>query len=190
MTRCVHQWAEYGDSIMNTSEKSVIKGKYIAITGILMFYKREEAFERIRDLGGIPQENVTKETDYLVVGHYRKNTIIAGSSMGGLIALYGVTTFNHVFQRAACLSPSLWTDPKRLLQIVEKAEIKNDTCIYMDYGSEEMFNHAANAEALISTSHLLLTKRVNLAFRIVPGGNHSEASWERQIPIFMDCLGL
>ena len=56
--------------------------------------------------------------------------------------------------------------------------------------SEEMFNHAANAEALISTSHLLLTKRVNLAFRIVPGGTHSEASWERQIPIFMDCLGL
>ena len=38
--------------------------------------------------------------------------------------------------------------------------------------------------------HLLLTKRVNLALRIVPGGNHSEASWEKQIPIFMECLGL
>ena len=86
MTRCVHQWAEYGDSIMNTSEKSVIKGKYIAITGILMFYKREEAFERIRDLGGIPQENVTKETDYLVVGHYRKNTIIGGKSNKRILA--------------------------------------------------------------------------------------------------------
>ena len=35
-----------------------------------------------------------------------------------------------------------------------------------------------------------MTKRVNLAMRIVPGGNHSEASWEKQIPIFMDCLGL
>jgi hypothetical protein len=49
---------------------------------------------------------------------------------------------------------------------------------------------AANAEALISISHLLLTKHVNLAFRIVPGGTHCEASWEKQIPIFMDCLGL
>ena len=29
----------------------------------------------IRDYGGIPQENVTKETDYLVVGYYRKNTL-------------------------------------------------------------------------------------------------------------------
>ena len=71
---------------MNTSEKSAIKGKHIAITGILMFYKRSEAFDRIRDLGGVPQENVTKETDYLVVGHYRKNTIIGGKSNKRILA--------------------------------------------------------------------------------------------------------
>ena len=120
----------------------------------------------------------------------RKNTILAGSSMGGLMALYGVAVYNHVFQRAACLSPSLWVAPGKVLEMIARAHIRNDTCIYMDYGSEEMFNHAANAEALISTSHLLLTKRVNLAFRIVPGGGHGEASWEKQIPIFMECLGL
>ena len=120
----------------------------------------------------------------------RCNTIIAGSSMGGLMALYAVCTYNHIFQRAACLAPSIWVSPGRVLEMVARAHIRRDTCIYMDYGSEEMLNHAANAEALISTSHLLLTKRVNLAFRIVPGGDHSEASWERQIPIFMDCLGL
>ena len=120
----------------------------------------------------------------------RTNTIICGSSMGGLMALYGATVYNHVFQRAACLSPSLWVSPGKILELVAKAHIRRDTCIYMDYGSEEMFNHAANAEALISTSHLLLTKRVNLALRIVPGGSHCEASWEKQIPVFIDCLGL
>lgn len=120
----------------------------------------------------------------------REHTLICGSSMGGLMALYGATAYNHVFQRAACLSPSLWVSPGKVIEMVAKADIRNDTCIYMDYGSEEIFNHAANAEALISMAHLLLTKRVNLAFRIVPGGTHSEASWEQQIPIFMDCLGL
>lgn len=120
----------------------------------------------------------------------RKNTILAGSSMGGLMALYGATVYNHIFQRAACLSPSLWVSAGQVLEMVARAHIRRDTCIYMDYGSEEMFNHAANAEALISTAHLLLTKRVNLAFRIVPGGTHCEASWEKQIPIFMECLGL
>ena len=74
----VQQWQQYRDSIMDTSVKSVIKGKHIAITGSLLFYKRQEVFELIRGLGGIPQENVTRETDYLVVGHYRKNTIIGG----------------------------------------------------------------------------------------------------------------
>ena len=120
----------------------------------------------------------------------RKNTIIAGSSMGGLMALYGATTYNHVFQRAACLSPSLWVAPGKVLEMVARAHIRRDTTIYMDYGELEMFNHAATQESMISTAHLLLTKRVNLALRIVPGGNHSEGSWEKQIPIFLECLGL
>ena len=120
----------------------------------------------------------------------REHTVIAGSSMGGLMSLYAATAYNHVFQRAACLSPSLWTAPEKILGIVESADIKNDTTIYMDYGSEEMFNHPGNVAALMDMDRLLVTKRVNLAFRIVPGGTHSEASWEKQIPIFMDCLGL
>ena len=71
---------------MNTSGKLMIKGKHIAITGSLLFYKRQEVFELISIWGGIPQENVTKETDYLVVGHYRKNTIIGGKSNKRLLA--------------------------------------------------------------------------------------------------------
>ena len=120
----------------------------------------------------------------------RLNTVICGSSMGGLMALYGATAFNHVFQRAACLSPSLWLNPGAVLEFIAKAHIRQDTCIYMDYGSEEMLNHAGNEAALLSTSQLLLTKHVNLTLRIVPGGRHCEASWEQQIPIFTDCLGL
>ena len=120
----------------------------------------------------------------------REHTILCGSSMGGLMALYGATAYNHIFQRAACLSPSVWVSPGKVVELVAKTDIKNDTCIYMDYGSVEIYNHAANAEALISVAHLLLTKRVNLAFRIIPGGTHCEACWEQQIPVFMDCLGL
>ena len=121
---------------------------------------------------------------------FREATGIAGSSMGGLMALYAATAFNHVFRRAACLSPSLWVAPGKMLELIARAHIRRDTCIYLDYGAGEMFNHAANAEALFSTSHLLMTKRVNLAFRIVPGGTHCEASWAKQVPIFMECLGV
>ena len=120
----------------------------------------------------------------------RENTLIAGSSMGGLMSLYAAVCYNHVFRRAACLSSSLWVDPEQVLEMIAEADVKNDTCIYMDYGSMEMHNHDANASALMAVVQMLLSKQIDLTFRIVPGGTHCEASWEKQIPIFMDCLGL
>ena len=56
-------------------EKPTIKGKHIAITGILAFYKRQDAFDQIEACGGFSQNNVTYNTDYLVVGYYRRNSI-------------------------------------------------------------------------------------------------------------------
>lgn len=120
----------------------------------------------------------------------RKHTAICGSSMGGLMALYAGCCYGHVFQRAACLSPSLWIAPGKLLSMIAKSRVRSDACIYLDYGSEEMGNHFETPEALIAAAHLLLSRRVNVTLRIVPGGNHSEASWQRQIPVFMDCLNL
>ena len=120
----------------------------------------------------------------------RDSTFIAGSSMGGLMSLYAVCAYNHVFSRAACLSPSLWINANKAMSMIAKANLREDTCIYMDYGSEEMDNHFASAGSLLAATQLLLAKRVNATLRIVPGGNHSEASWEQQIPVFMGCLGL
>lgn len=120
----------------------------------------------------------------------REHTIICGSSMGGLMALYGACAYNHVFQRAACLSPSLWVSTGQVLEMVAGAKIKNDTCIYMDYGSRELSNHGDSMGMLTAVCHVLMMKKVNLTMRIVPDGTHSEASWEKQIPVFMECLGL
>lgn len=173
---CNHQGnrrlVEYSPLTYTNSEHGTIKGK----GNVMMNWMVKELKPAIdQQLRTLPD---------------RKNTILAGSSMGGLMALYGVCAYNHIFQRGACLSPSLWVAPGKVLEMVARAHIRRDTTLYMDYGELEMFNHAATQESMISTAHLLLTKRVNLALRIVPGGNHSEASWEKQIPVFMECLGL
>ena len=149
---------------------------------------------RIRGRGKIYMDWLVHTLKPFIDANYRtlsdrRNTLICGSSMGGLMALYGVTAYNHIFQRAACLSPSLWVSEK-VMDMVKKAKILPDTCIYMDYGSEELANHDASREALMLMSQLLLEKKVNLTFRIVPGGTHCEASWEQQIPIFMECLNV
>ena len=150
---------------------------------------------KIRGRGSTTMNWMVNELKPYIDEHFRtlpdrRNTILAGSSMGGLMALYGATAYNSVFQRAACLSPSLWVAPGKVMELIAKARIRPDTTIYMDYGENEMANHVASQAVIPSAVYLLLTKGVNLAFRIVPGGNHSEASWEKQIPIFMECLGL
>lgn len=118
----------------------------------------------------------------------RKHTYIAGSSMGGLMTLYAVLEYNHVFSRGAALSPSLWTSPKNLRNMITHSEIGPDTVLYMDYGSEEFGNHKNQRKAFGELATLLMWHKVNLNCRIVPGGNHSEGSWEKQIPFFMNTL--
>ncbi len=120
----------------------------------------------------------------------RAHTSIAGSSMGGLMALYAVCNYNHIFQKAACLSPSFWVAREKVISLVEKGGVTADTCIYIDYGSMELPAHAPSSEALISVARHLLTKGANVALRIIPGGTHSEVSWQRQIPKFMEYLSL
>ncbi len=120
----------------------------------------------------------------------RESTLIAGSSMGGLMSLYAVTAYNDVFSRAACLSPSLWVDPPKVRAMIRRARIAPDTLIYMDYGAQEMGNHDQTLEALCRTGSDLLHAGVDLTLRIVPGGSHCEASWAERVPLFFQCLGL
>lgn len=118
----------------------------------------------------------------------RECTFIAGSSMGGLMSLYAVLKYNHVFSRAAALSPSLWVAADKLDQMIRRSRPKPDTVIYMDYGACEMDFHSGMQRRFSRVSSLLLNKQILLESRIVPGGTHTEASWERQIPFFMNTL--
>ncbi len=155
----------------------------------------EPSLGKITGKGRVYMNWMVRELKPYIDARYRTlsdrcNTIVAGSSMGGLMALYGAAAFNDVFQRAACLSPSLWVAPDQVLELIAKARLRQGTCIYMDYGELELSNHPGSAQALIAAAQLLMIKGVNVTLRIAPGGSHCEASWERQIPIFMDCLDL
>lgn len=120
----------------------------------------------------------------------REHTSLAGSSMGGLIALYGVTAYNHIFRQAACLSPSLWVAPAKMLAMLARAQYTPDTAIFLSYGQKEMDNHSANRWVIGMAAKELYAKGVNLTLRIVRDAYHCEAAWEKEVPIFMDCLEL
>ena len=75
----------------------------------------------------------------------REHTSIAGSSMGGLMSLYAVCDYNHIFQKAACISPSFWVNKDKVLDIVANSDIAADSSIYIDYGSLELPNQIGRA---------------------------------------------
>ena len=118
----------------------------------------------------------------------REHTFIAGSSMGGLMSLYALMQYNHIYSRAAALSPSLWTDPRKVKAMINRAKIDPHTILYMDYGSAEFSNHGSTRRTYAEVSALLMQKGVMVDSRIVPYGEHCEASWEKQIPVFMKTL--
>ena len=153
----------------------------------------EEGFGRIKGRGQQTMEWMINTFKPMIDENYptmpdREHSFIAGSSMGGLMSLYAVTKYNHVFSRAAALSPSVWAAGGRLDRMFREAEIAPGTVVYMDYGENELNNHPDMLRRFSRVASILMERGVLLNCRIVPGGDHCEASWERQIPFFMDTL--
>ena len=153
----------------------------------------EERFGRVVGRGKRFMDWLTGTLKPIIDARYptlpeRETTWIAGSSMGGLMSLYAVTAYNRVFSRAAALSPSTWLVGGRMEAMIRGAAYAPDTVVYMDYGAREMGNHPGMLRSFRDTADALLEGGVLLTSRIVPGGDHCEASWEEQIPFFMHIL--
>jgi len=118
----------------------------------------------------------------------REYTFIAGSSMGGLMTIYALTKYNHVFSRGAALSPSLWVNTDRLEKMIRSTDFAPGTVLYMDYGSEEFGWKKDMMKGYNRISNAFTDSGVMLTSRLIPGGTHQEASWEKQIPFFMHIL--
>ena len=88
----------------------------------------------------------------------------------------------------AVIASSLIFATKKLSDMISHARIKPDTVIYMDYGAREMRHHNNMRIQFSKVTSQLLQKQILLESRIVPNGDHCEASWEKQIPFFMNTL--
>lgn len=118
----------------------------------------------------------------------RNHTYIAGSSMGGLMSLYALLAYNDYFCGAAALSPSLWTNPEEIEKLIKSVKLHRNTKLYIDYGSNELKNHRGMQRIFQKATSLLMKKKIFITSRIVPYGDHCEACWEKQIPIFLDTI--
>ncbi len=136
------------------------------------------------------------DRDYRTWPH-RGATGIAGSSMGGLMSIFGVIEYNHVFSKAACVSPGIFYNIGRLRGDLDKADINSDTRIYMSWGEIEAGKapHNGNPEydtrearSVRSFERDLQARGASTYLYFQREGRHCEADWEKQIPVFMQYL--
>lgn len=122
-----------------------------------------------------------------------KNTFIAGSSMGGLMSMYGICEYPNVFSGAICISthwPGMY--PKDDNPIPDsffsylKAKIPSPKThkFYFDFGTETLDQYYPQYEDTVNKlfydKGYTIENYKNLRFE---GENHSELSWQKRLDI-------
>jgi predicted alpha/beta superfamily hydrolase len=106
----------------------------------------------------------------------KKNTIIMGSSLGGLTSYYALLKYPETFGKAGVFSPSFWFSPA--IYDLTKTTKKIKSKIYFLCGDNESDDMVSDLNKM---EHLLNTKRcycLNLnEKKIVKGGQHNEKLW-------------
>ena len=122
----------------------------------------------------------------------KRNTYIAGSSMGGLISMYAMCEYPQVFGGAACLSTH-WTgsvfrnEPaiaKGFMQYLEKYLPKpNQHIWYFDYGTATL--DAWYEPYQLQANEIFKKKGYNnkhYRWRKFEGAAHNEIAWQARLP--------
>lgn len=118
----------------------------------------------------------------------REYTYLGGSSMGGLMAVYGGAFHADVYSKCACLSPYYEHVLPRLTRDLEKLDQLHDSTFYISFGRHEWRTKRAlskGVEENLSVMRILTRKKATCFMHCYEFGYHSEASWEKEIPQFL-----
>lgn len=119
---------------------------------------------------------------------FRECTGIAGSSMGGLMALYAIIKHNQYFSKAACISPAISLCMQELKQELNENDIDSDTRVYFSFGKKEVSNVD---QALLNIRYFndyFVSLDASCYLNIVKDGEHNESSWEKESIVYFNYL--
>ena len=122
-----------------------------------------------------------------------KHTYVGGSSMGGLMAVYGGAMLSNVYSKAICVSTAYSSGFNQLMEDITKQKDYNNSSFYFSFGEYEAMDKdyfALMTRKNLECANLLNKKGAFTHINCVLKGTHSEASWEKEIPVFMKALNI
>jgi predicted alpha/beta superfamily hydrolase len=117
----------------------------------------------------------------------RDSTVVAGSSMGGLISLYAFLRRPSPFGHAAVLSPSIWFGGREILNFAQRARVTRGR-LYLDVGTAEGPETLKNARTLNRLLRKRGYRKDNLWYLESQGGQHREEDWAWRLPQALEFL--
>lgn len=110
-----------------------------------------------------------------------QNTLIAGSSMGGLISYYALLKHPDTFGSAGIFSPSFWiADKIKALTDLNGSKLKGKLFFYI--GAEEGNGNVENMEDIVKK--LGDNSTASIYSVIDPEGKHNEEAWRKWFAFF------
>jgi predicted alpha/beta superfamily hydrolase len=114
----------------------------------------------------------------------RDNTLIMGSSMGGLISLYAICEYPEIFGGAGCLSTHFPAGYGVMIDYMKSHLPPPQTHrIYFDYGTQtldaEYEPYQQRADSIMIGKGFINTK--NWITKKFQGDDHSERSWKKRL---------
>ncbi len=134
---------------------------------------------------------ITRELKPRVDREYRTNpsraaTALLGSSMGGLVSLYGICEYPDVFGAAICMSTSWTVGGKPTLGYLrDHIPDPDNHLLYFDHGNEaqigayEKLQHAV--DVLFASAGY--QRDINFMSLRFDGADHSEGSWKNRVEV-------
>ncbi len=110
-------------------------------------------------------------------------TVLGGSSLGGLAALWSHVHHSETFGGALCLSPSLWVGSRAIFKDVAGFHPPAVSRIYLDCGGKEAGGRML--PVVQQMAEVLKAKHYpphQLKFRPDARGQHNEKAWRRRLP--------
>jgi predicted alpha/beta superfamily hydrolase len=115
----------------------------------------------------------------------KKNTFIAGSSMGGIISMYAVLKYPKIFGGAGVFSPAFWVGPKIFDDIKSKGE-KVKSKIYFYAGKQE--SESMVPDMLKAFDGMAAVSKSKMITLIRDDGKHNEPTWRKEFPLFYEWI--